>query len=347
MNSVASRHHSYRLPEESFGIRRHYKAKEILGKGGSAVVHAATQVNTGTVYAIKCFKKSVGDVSAIRRELSLLTDLRHHPNIVTIHDFFHDETCNYIVLDYMNRGDLMGYVVAKKRLLEFEAKNIARGLLSAIGHCHALGIVHRDIKPDNLLIDVSGNVKLTDFGLSRKVTTERRAGVLRRHLMITYCGTKDYMSPEMLSGRPYWKEVDIWGVGIVIFIMLGGYHPFHHEKREVKEKQILNGEFSFYPPYFAEVSDTAVNVIKKMVVTDPSLRICARDSLQLPWITEEATIEKLTIEPTIEPTIKAKKLLKGRSWNPFRRRSSKHSEKKGNKSLLLRCSTETQHLAFI
>jgi len=320
----------------SFGTRQHYKAHEILGRGGSAVVHAATQVPTGNVYAIKCFEKSAGDVSTVRRELSLLADLRNHPHIITLHDYFHDETCNYLVLDYMDCGDLMGHIVANHRLPETESKGFARGLLKALRHCHALDIVHRDVKPDNVLIDQNGGVKLTDFGLSRKIPTNRRSGIVRRRPMTTYCGTKDYMSPEMLGGQPYLQEVDIWGVGIVIFIMLGGYHPFHDPSREVKEQQILNGKISFYPPYFAEVSDKAVNAIQRMMVTNPSHRISARDSLKLTWFAEE------TAETATEKT----KLLKGRSWNFFRR-FSKHAGKKGEKNLSVRRSTETQNLSFI
>jgi len=144
------------------------------------------------------------------------------------------------------------------------------------------------------------------------------------------------MSPEMLGGQPYLQEVDIWGVGIVIFIMLGGYHPFHDPSREVKEQQILNGKISFYPPYFAEVSDKAVNAIQRMMVTNPSHRISARDSLKLTWFAEE------TAETATEKT----KLLKGRSWNFFRR-FSKHAGKKGEKNLSVRRSTETQNLSFI
>lgn len=142
-------------------------------------------------------------------------------------------------------------------------------------------MVHRDLKPENLLLmsaDDDTSIKLADFGFAKKVTTDNSG-------LVTTCGTPGYVAPEILEGASYGKPVDIWSIGIITYILLAGYPPFHDDSQPILFRKIRKGKYYYDSPYWDNVSDDAKEFISKMLVVDPAQRSTASDLLQHKWIT--------------------------------------------------------------
>jgi calcium/calmodulin-dependent protein kinase I len=136
-----------------------------------------------------------------------------HPNVLKIIEIFDEEDCIYLVLELLGGGELFDRIVEKENYSEKEAAETVRPIVDAIRYCHSLGIIHRDLKPENLLyMTPSDNsiIKITDFGLARFVENE---------MATTACGTPNYVAPEIITGKGYSKEVDLWSIGVIIYIM--------------------------------------------------------------------------------------------------------------------------------
>jgi len=168
----------------------------------------------------------------------------------------------------------------KSSFSELEASFVIRDVVSAIGHLHSIGVVHRDLKPENLIYlneDLKSPVKLTDFGLAKF----RGAGEQK---MITACGTPGYVAPEILKESAYGKEVDMWSVGVILYILLCGFPPFYSESTSELYNQIKNGEYEFPDPYWTEISFAAKDLVRKLLKVDPKSRLTAVQCLAHPWI---------------------------------------------------------------
>lgn len=141
-------------------------------------------------------------------------------------------------------------------------------LLESIKYCHDANIVHRDLKPENLLLtskDDDASIKLADFGFAKKLEFDS-AG------LVTACGTPGYVAPEILEGKPYGSSVDIWSIGVITYILLCGYPPFHDDNHNALFKKIKRGKFQFDAPYWDHVSDDAKDLISMMLIVDPNER---------------------------------------------------------------------------
>lgn len=158
------------------------------------------------------------DVERVSREIKILK-LARHPNIVQLYEIIETPRQLYLITEYVPGGELFDYIVANRRLKEEEACKFFQQIISGIEYLHELGIVHRDMKPENLLLDHAGQIKLVDFGLSNTYTGDE---TLR-----TACGSPCYAAPEMISGEPYHgSKVDVWSCGVILFAMVCGYLPF-------------------------------------------------------------------------------------------------------------------------
>ena len=148
----------------------------------------------------------------MQTEVDILSQL-DHPNVLKIFEIFDEEDCIYLVLELLAGGELFDRIVEKESYSEKEAAETIRPLVDALRYCHQLGIIHRDLKPENLLYqsdEDSSIIKITDFGLARFVQNE---------LATTACGTPNYVAPEIIEGKGYGKEVDVWSIGVIIYIM--------------------------------------------------------------------------------------------------------------------------------
>jgi calcium/calmodulin-dependent protein kinase I len=155
---------------------------------------------------------SEDDEIQLQTEVDILSQL-DHPNVLKIFEIFDEDDCIYLVLELLAGGELFDRIVEKESYSEKEAAETIRPLVDALRYCHQLGIIHRDLKPENILYqseEDSSIIKITDFGLARFVQNE---------LATTACGTPNYVAPEIIAGQGYGKEVDIWSIGVIIYIM--------------------------------------------------------------------------------------------------------------------------------
>lgn len=215
----------------------------------------------------------------VRTEIGILLRLKH-PNIVQLKDIFETETHLYIILELVKGGELFERIVERGFYTEKDAAAAVKELCEAVAYLHENDIVHRDLKPENLLYASETDdsvLKLADFGLSKMLAPEV--------VMQTVCGTPGYCAPEVLLGKQYGREVDMWAVGVIAYILLCGFEPFYDERGDqAMFRRILKCDFEFVSPWWNDVSLSAKNLVSKLIVLDPSKRLTAKQALQHPWV---------------------------------------------------------------
>ncbi|KAL1289057.1 hypothetical protein HN51_057505 [Arachis hypogaea] len=254
-----------------------FEIGKLLGHGTFAKVYCAKNVKTGEWVAIKVIDKEKilkgGLVAHIKREISILRRVRH-PNIVQLFEVMATKTKIYFVMEYVRGGELFNKV-AKGRLKEEVARKYFQQLISAVGFCHERGVYHRDLKPENLLLDENGNLKVSDFGLSAVSDQIRQDGLFH-----TFCGTPAYVAPEVLGRKGYdGAKVDLWSCGVVLFVLMAGYLPFHDQNVMQMYKKIYKGEFRC-PRWF---SPDLANLLTRLLDTKPETRIAIPEIMQNKW----------------------------------------------------------------
>ncbi|KAF5395536.1 Non-specific serine/threonine protein kinase [Paragonimus heterotremus] len=251
-----------RVNSENFKIQR------VIGKGGYGKVDG---VDKGKLYAMKVLKKArlicnEKDKAHTVSERNILQMLRH-PFLVKLHYAFQNHSNLYIVLEYCPGGELFNYLEKEGALLENAACFYTAEIILAIGHLHSLGIIYRDLKSENVLLDRQGHVKLTDFGLSKE-------GVCTTN---TFCGTIEYMAPEIIKCEGHGKAVDWWSLGTLLFDMLSGGPPFSQEEsREVTTQKILTAPLKFPPAFSPEV----ISLLRGLLKRDPKERLGSKEDVE-------------------------------------------------------------------
>ncbi|PRT55994.1 Serine/threonine-protein kinase RAD53 [Wickerhamiella sorbophila] len=267
------------------GIHAQYEFAETIGQGAFALVRVAINRETGKKFAVKIINKSkiTGGI-AVHREIEILKALQN-PYIVCLHDFFEDEAHYYLIMDYVAHGDLMDYVSENGAIPEDASAEIIRQVLTAVHHVHRMGISHRDLKPDNILIAQTDPivVKVADFGLA-KISSQGT-------FLKTFCGTLSYLAPEVLASRngagaaKYSRLVDIWSIGCLAYVILTGYLPFSGNTQEELYRSVMSGQFNMEPLKQLNVSKEALDFLSLMLTVDPNHRPDAYKALQHPWVT--------------------------------------------------------------
>lgn len=252
-----------------------------LGEGAFSTVIAATDNASKASYAIKIVTKSklsLEDEIALKDEIQVLRELRHE-HIIRLYGVFDEEKFIYLVTERMMGGELFDRIVQKAFYNEKEARDVCKILLEALAYCHSKKVAHRDLKPENLLlvsVDDDHELKLADFGFAKKCPKEK--------CLHTQCGTPGYVAPEILSGVAYDTQADIWSLGVIVYILLGGYPPFIEKHQKKLFQRIKRGEYEFHPQYWNAVSGGAKKLITRMLTVDPSQRITAKEALGDNWI---------------------------------------------------------------
>ncbi|KAG8086093.1 hypothetical protein GUJ93_ZPchr0010g10957 [Zizania palustris] len=254
-----------------------YELGKILGHGTFAKVYQARNADTGETVAIKVLDKEKalrhGLVSHIKREIAILRRVRH-PNIVRLFEVMATKSKIYFVMELVRGGELFSRV-AKGRLKEDTARRYFQQLISAVGFCHARGVFHRDLKPENLLVDENGDLKVSDFGLSAVADQFHPDGLLH-----TFCGTPSYVAPEVLARRGYdGAKADIWSCGIILFVLMAGYLPFHDQNLMAMYRKIYRGEFRC-PRWF---SKDLTSLLNRLLDTNPETRITVAEVMESRW----------------------------------------------------------------
>lgn len=274
-------------------LRDEYIMSKTLGSGACGEVKLAFERKTCKKVAVKIISKrkfTIGSSREADQALNVETEIEilkklDHPCIIKIKNFF-DAEDYYIVLELMEGGELFEKVVGNKRLRESTCKLYFYQMLLAVQYLHENGIIHRDLKPENVLLSSQEEdclIKITDFGQS-KILGETS-------LMRTLCGTPTYLAPEVLLSigtAGYNRAVDCWSLGVILFICLSGYPPFSEHKTQVSLKdQITSGKYNFIPEVWADVSEKALDLVKKLLVVDPKARLTTQEALNHPWLQDE------------------------------------------------------------
>uniref|UniRef100_A0A1A8S077 Serine/threonine-protein kinase sgk-1 n=2 Tax=Nothobranchius rachovii TaxID=451742 RepID=A0A1A8S077_9TELE len=206
---------------------------KVIGQGSFGKVLLARHRKQGDYYAVKVLQKQMiikrREQKHVMVERNVLLKGLQHPFLVGLHFSFQTPSALYFVLDYVNGGELFYHLQKDGSFPEPRAAFYAAEMAAALGYLHSLHIVYRDLKPENILLDRDGHVMITDFGLCKE-------GVAIDGIMLTICGTPEYLAPEVLKGHPYSPAVDWWGLGVVLFEMICGLPPFYsHSKVEMLE----------------------------------------------------------------------------------------------------------------
>ena len=251
-----------------------------IGMGTFSKVTRAVHILTEQVVAVKILEKEKIeddiDVERIIREIEILKNI-NHPNIAQMYETYSTVHNIYLMMEYVEGGDLFDYINIKSYLSEQKACYFFRQLIGVIEYLNTMGISHRDIKPENILLDKNKkNIKVIDFGLSNYCPG--------KNLLHSSCGSPCYASPEMLSGKPYQGiTTDIWSSGIVLYSMLVGSLPFDEQELQKLYEQIKIGKF--YLP--STLSLEAIDFMKKILVVDPKKRMGLKEIKNHVWFKME------------------------------------------------------------
>jgi len=274
--------------EESFDAQYEVDEQNHIGTGKFAVVHLCWRRNQPEKrYALKVINTKVGDMASlnrIREEITILQMLGSHPNIVTLNDV--DETLAgtiRLVMELCEGGELYDRIQQKQYYPEMEAKACCRALLDAVAFIHGKGVMHRDLKPENILLasKVSNtDVKISDFGLA-KVSRDFPRRLPRSH---SICGSDFYLAPEVIKQEEYGREIDIWALGVISYVLLSGSLPFFHNVLHKLYRQIVERDLSFPEQAWKNVSKGALDFILRLLQVRAGDRFTAEQALQHPWL---------------------------------------------------------------
>lgn len=265
------------------GMKGKYTVGRMIGDGNFAVVRLCKHVITENEYALKIIDKSKckGKVreDMIENEVKILRMI-NHPNIMSLIEDHDAKNMLYLVCEYVAGGDLFDIITVAQKFSEEQAALMIKHLVSALAYLHNLNIVHRDVKPENLLVEMDNGkikcLKLGDFGLACEVTGP----------LYTVCGTPTYVAPEILAESGYGLKIDVWAAGVILYILLCGYPPFASQDND-QEKLfdcILSGQYDFPDEFWQDVSSLAKELIQNMLQLLPELRFSAEDVLDHPWL---------------------------------------------------------------
>ncbi|XP_052841942.1 uncharacterized protein LOC128256000 isoform X1 [Drosophila gunungcola] len=255
----------------------YYELEKTIGKGNFAVVKLATNIVTKTKVAIKIIDKTCLNeeyLSKTFREISILKSLRH-PHITRLYEVMESQSMIYLVTEYAPNGEIFDHLVANGRMKEPEAARVFTQLVSAVHYCHLRGVVHRDLKAENVLLDKDMNIKLADFGFSNHY---EEGATLR-----TWCGSPPYAAPEVFQGLEYdGPKSDIWSLGVVLYALVCGALPFDGKTILELKSRVVLGKFRI--PFF--MSQECEQLIRNMLVVEPDRRYTIKQIIKHRWLSE-------------------------------------------------------------
>lgn len=280
------------MEEKQSLLHGKYELGRMLGHGTFAKVYHAKNLESGKHVAIKVVGKDkvikVGMMEQIKREISVMK-LVKHTNIVELHEVMASKSKIYFAMELVRGGELFNKV-AKGKVREDLARVYFQQLISAVDFCHSRGVYHRDLKPENLLLDEEGNLKVTDFGLSAFNEHLKQDG-----LLYTTCGTPAYVAPEVIGKKGYdGAKSDIWSCGVILYVLLAGFLPFHDDNLINMYRKIYRGDFKC-PPWF---SSDARKLVTKLLDPNPNTRITIPKILGSSWFNKTVPVIPRSVKET-------------------------------------------------
>ncbi|GAB4830867.1 Calcium-dependent protein kinase 15 [Ancistrocladus abbreviatus] len=293
---------SVNVPESLLGrpfedIKAHYTLGKELGRGQFGIIYLCTENSTGQRYACKSILKrklvKKSQKEDVRREVQIIQHLSGQPNIVEFRGAYEDRQSVHVVMELCTGGELFDQITARGHYSERDAARIIMQIVMAVHVCHFMGVLHRDIKPENFLFsskDEGAMLKATDFGLSLFI----EEGKLYRDVV----GSEYYIAPEVLRAS-YGKEIDVWSAGVILFILLCGDPPFWAETQHGMFDAIIEGKFDLENHPWPSISDSAKDLVRRMLTQDPKKRVTAAEVLEHPWIKEDGDASDKPIDSAV------------------------------------------------
>ncbi|RAL54286.1 hypothetical protein DM860_001414 [Cuscuta australis] len=273
------------LPYQTPMLKAHYTLGKKLGHGQFGTTYVCTERATGLEYACKSIPKRKllckEDYEDVWREIQIMHHLSENPHVLRIKGTYEDDTTVHLVMEVCRGGELFDRIVSKGHFSERKAAELMKTIVGVVEGCHSLGVMHRDLKPENFLFDTpdeDAKLKATDFGLS----VFYKPG----QYLSDVVGSPYYVAPEVLH-KFYGPEIDVWSAGVILYILLCGVPPFWAETDNGIFKQIMKGKVDFESEPWPSISESAKDLIKRMLQRDPRQRITAHQVLCHPWIVDD------------------------------------------------------------
>jgi serine/threonine protein kinase/acetyl esterase/lipase len=268
--------------------KKYVITEKVLGQGSFALVKLVQVKATGEDRALKIIAKKPlkeGNEKMLKDEIAILGRVEH-PHIIKMWDLYETKEAVFIVTDLCRGGELFDRLVEKVHYNELDARHITRQMFEGIDYLHDHDIIHRDLKPENILLrgkSEPSEIVISDFGLSRFIPEDG-------HMLMTACGSPQYVAPEVLLGRGYDAAVDIWSGGVIAYCLLAGYTPFYGEDQPTLFQQILAMKVEFEPEYWGDVSDIARDFILRCLCPREK-RMTAKEALAHPYLADLPPID--------------------------------------------------------
>ena len=271
--------------------------KIILGEGSFSIVQLYEDKKTKIKYAVKKMdsekvEKITKNKKLINTEVNIHSRISH-PNIIKLHNFFKYKNLCYLILEYASDGTLFDIIRSKRGLSEINAFYYFIQTLNAIYFLHLHSIIHRDLKPENLLINDKNIIKLCDFGWSVKLNDDKRT---------TFCGTVEYMAPEIIKKQKYDEAIDVWSLGVLLYELVHSYSPFYSEDLDMKKigNNITNNNLKFKDGLSKEYKD----LVERLLIKESDKRIKIEDIFQHPFMAKYINMIYLKVNDKFKKNLK-------------------------------------------
>ncbi|KAG4113921.1 hypothetical protein ERO13_D12G013700v2 [Gossypium hirsutum] len=290
------------LGHKTPNIRDLYTIGRKLGQGQFGTTYLCTEISTSFEYACKsiCKRKllSKEDVEDVRREIQIMHHLAGHKNIVAIKGAYEDTLYVHIVMELCSGGELFDRIIERGHYTERKAAALTKIIVGVVEACHSLGVMHRDLKPENFLLvnkDDDFSLKAIDFGLSVFFKPGQ--------IFTDVVGSPYYVAPEVLL-KHYGPEADVWTAGVILYILLSGVPPFWAETQQGIFDAVLKGNIDFDSDPWPVISDSAKDLIRKMLCSQPSERLTAHEVVCHPWISQNGVAPDRALDPAVLSRLK-------------------------------------------
>ncbi|CAH8382132.1 unnamed protein product [Eruca vesicaria subsp. sativa] len=270
------------LQRKTENFKEFYSLGRKLGQGQFGTTFLCVEKSTGKEFACKSIAKrkllADEDVEDVRREIQIMHHLAGHPNVISIKGAYEDVVAVHLVMECCAGGELFDRIIQRGHYTERKAAELTRTIVGVVEACHSLGVMHRDLKPENFLF-VSKHedslLKTIDFGLSMFFKPD--------DVFTDVVGSPYYVAPEVLR-KQYGPEADVWSAGVIVYILLSGVPPFWAESEQGIFEQVLHGDLDFSSDPWPSISESAKDLVRKMLVRDPKKRLTAHQVLCHPWV---------------------------------------------------------------
>ncbi|KAL5709000.1 non-specific serine/threonine protein kinase [Ranunculus cassubicifolius] len=263
-------------------LKEFYSLGKKLGQGQFGTTFLCVNKETGKEYACKSIAKrkliSEEDVEDVRREIQIMHHMAGNPNVVSIKGAYEDAVAVHLVMELCAGGELFDRIIQRGHYTERKAAKLARTIVGVVEACHSLGVMHRDLKPENFLFvnqQEEAHLKTIDFGLSMFFKPGET--------FTDVVGSPYYVAPEVLR-KHYGPEADVWSAGVIVYILLSGVPPFWAESEQGIFDQVLNGDLDFSSDPWPSISESAKDLVRRMLIRDPKRRLTAHEVLCHPWV---------------------------------------------------------------